>query len=82
MKLSFRWYGADDKVTDVYKRQGLDGVAEELEKEGYAKDSIEKYLDLFKGIESAENGKMCIRDRCMCAVICQCSYICHAQRGT
>ena len=35
---------------------GLDGVAEELKKEGYAKESIEKYLALFKGVEEAENG--------------------------
>ena len=41
---------------DKMDKIGLDGVAEELEKEGYAKESIEKYLDLFKGIESAENG--------------------------
>ena len=31
-------------------------MAEELEKEGYAKESIEKYLALFKGVEKAENG--------------------------
>ena len=43
-------------ILDKMDKIGLDGVAEELEKEGYAKDSIEKYLDLFKGIESAENG--------------------------
>ena len=38
-------------ILDKMDKIGLDGVAEELEKEGYAKDSIEKYLDLFKGIE-------------------------------
>ena len=43
-------------ILDKMDKIGLDGVAEELEKEGYAKESIEKYLDLFKGIESAENG--------------------------
>lgn len=35
---------------------GLDGVAEELAKEGYAKESIDKYLGLFKGVEEAGNG--------------------------
>lgn len=43
-------------ILDKMDKIGLDGVAEELEKEGYAKESIETYLDLFKGIESAENG--------------------------
>ena len=35
---------------------GLEGVAAELGEEGYAKESIEKYLALFKGVEEAENG--------------------------
>jgi histidyl-tRNA synthetase len=35
---------------------GLDGVAEELEKEGFAKESIDKYLSLFTGVEQAEDG--------------------------
>lgn len=43
-------------ILDKMDKIGLDGVAEELEKEGYAKESIEKYLALFKGVESAENG--------------------------
>lgn len=43
-------------ILDKMDKIGLDGVAEELEKEGYAKESIEKYLGLFKGIETADNG--------------------------
>ena len=33
---------------DKMDKIGLDGVAEELEKEGYAKESIDKYLELFE----------------------------------
>ena len=43
-------------ILDKMDKIGLEGVAEELEKEGYAKESIEKYLGLFKGIETADNG--------------------------
>lgn len=43
-------------ILDKMDKIGLEGVAEELEKEGYAKESIEKYLALFKGVETAENG--------------------------
>ncbi len=43
-------------ILDKMDKIGLDGVAEELEKEGYDKESIEKYLALFKGVESADNG--------------------------
>lgn len=43
-------------ILDKMDKIGLEGVAEELEKEGYAKESVEKYLGLFKGMETAENG--------------------------
>lgn len=43
-------------ILDKMDKIGLDGVAEELEKEGFAKESIEKYLGLYKGVEQAENG--------------------------
>lgn len=43
-------------ILDKMDKIGLDGVAEELAKEGYAKESIEKYLALFEGVEKAENG--------------------------
>ena len=34
---------------------GIDGVAEELEKQGFGKESIDKYLDLFRAAEG-KNG--------------------------
>ena len=43
-------------ILDKMDKIGLDGVAEELAKEGYPTEAIEKYLGLFKGIEAAENG--------------------------
>ena len=43
-------------ILDKMDKIGLDGVAEELEKEGYAKESIDKYLALFTGVEQAEDG--------------------------
>ena len=43
-------------ILDKMDKIGLDGVAEELEKEGFAKESIEKYLALFTGVEEAEDG--------------------------
>lgn len=43
-------------ILDKMDKIGLSGVAEELEKEGFAKDSIDKYLGLFKGVENAEDG--------------------------
>ena len=43
-------------ILDKMDKIGLDGVADELLKEGYAKESVEKYLELFRGVESAENG--------------------------
>lgn len=43
-------------ILDKMDKIGLDGVAEELEKEGFAKESIDKYLGLYKGVEQAENG--------------------------
>lgn len=43
-------------ILDKMDKIGLDGVAEELAKEGYAQESIDKYLGLFKGVETAGNG--------------------------
>ena len=43
-------------ILDKMDKIGLDGVAEELAKEGYAKESIDKYLGLFKGVEETGNG--------------------------
>ena len=41
---------------DKMDKIGLEGVSAELEENGFAQESIDKYLDLFKGFESAENG--------------------------
>ncbi len=43
-------------ILDKMDKIGLDGVAEELAKEGYPQASIEKYLSLFKGVDAAEDG--------------------------
>lgn len=43
-------------ILDKMDKIGMDGVAKELEGEGYAKESVDKYLTLFQGVESAENG--------------------------
>lgn len=43
-------------ILDKMDKIGLEGVAEELAKEGYAKASIDKYLALFEGVEKADNG--------------------------
>ncbi len=43
-------------ILDKMDKIGLDGVAEELRKEGYPNDAVDKYLALFRGVEKAENG--------------------------
>ncbi len=50
-------------ILDKMDKIGLDGVREELEKSGFAAESIEKYVDLFKGIEEAENGLVYLADK-------------------
>ena len=42
-------------ILDKMDKIGKDGVAEELLNAGFAKDSVDKYLGLFDGIEKAEN---------------------------
>ena len=41
---------------DKMDKIGLDGVEEELLSNGFAGESVEKYLELFKGLEGAEDG--------------------------
>lgn len=41
---------------DKMDKIGLEGVEAELLGNGFAKESVDKYLALFKGIETAENG--------------------------
>ena len=43
-------------ILDKMDKIGLEGVAEELAKEGYAQEAIDKYLSLFAGVEQAEDG--------------------------
>lgn len=41
---------------DKMDKIGLEGVEKELKEAGYGDETVEKYLYLFKGMESAENG--------------------------
>lgn len=43
-------------ILDKMDKIGLEGVAEELKKSGFAKESVDKYLELFKGLETAGDG--------------------------
>lgn len=43
-------------ILDKMDKIGLDGVSEELRKSGFQEESIEKYLELFKGLAEAEDG--------------------------
>ena len=43
-------------ILDKMDKIGMDGVADELIKEGYANEAVEKYLGLFKGVEEAGGG--------------------------
>lgn len=43
-------------ILDKMDKIGLEGVAAELEESGFEKEAVKKYLDLFKGVEQAENG--------------------------
>ena len=47
---------------DKMDKIGLDGVREELIKDGYAESVCEKYLSLFEGVEKAENGPAYLMD--------------------
>lgn len=50
-------------ILDKMDKIGLDGVAEELEAEGYRKESIEKYLELFKEITNDIAGVRYCREK-------------------
>ncbi|SDB07035.1 histidine--tRNA ligase [Eubacterium oxidoreducens] len=49
-------------ILDKMDKIGLEGVANELVEAGYAKETVEKYLGLFEGIEKAENGIVYLAD--------------------
>lgn len=41
-------------ILDKMDKIGIDGVEEELLEAGYAKESVNRYMNLFKGVETAE----------------------------
>ena len=43
-------------ILDKMDKIGMDGVAKELEESGFAKESVEKYMDLFKAMGSGVDG--------------------------
>lgn len=43
-------------ILDKMDKIGLQGVSDELVDSGFDKGSVDKYIDLFKGVEEADNG--------------------------
>ena len=43
-------------ILDKMDKIAAQGVAQELEEEGFAKESIEKYMELFRELETVQNG--------------------------
>lgn len=50
-------------ILDKMDKIGVDGVAEELVSNGFAKESVDKYLDLFQGVEVSEKPVAYLADR-------------------
>ncbi|MBQ1193214.1 MAG: ATP phosphoribosyltransferase regulatory subunit, partial [Lachnospiraceae bacterium] len=50
-------------ILDKMDKIGLDGVKEELIKADFNENSVEKYLNLFKGIEESENGLVYLKEQ-------------------
>jgi len=50
-------------ILDKMDKIGLEGVKEELEKSGFETGAIQKYVDLFKGIDEADNGLIYLADK-------------------
>ncbi len=42
-------------ILDKMDKIGMEGVEKELKESGFAAESVDKYMDLFKGMENAEN---------------------------
>ncbi len=42
-------------ILDKMDKIGMEGVADELEKSGFAADCVERYMGLFKGLETAQD---------------------------
>ncbi len=55
-------YDAVFITLDKMDKIGPDGVAEELIREGYAKESVDKYLALFTGVAAAQDGLAWLAD--------------------
>lgn len=50
-------------ILDKMDKIGLDGVAAELEKEGFGKDSISRYLELFQGVTNDLAGVKYLKEK-------------------
>lgn len=50
-------------ILDKMDKIGLDGVAEELEKAGYAKESVDKYLELFRLVTPDTEGVRFLKEK-------------------
>ena len=50
-------------ILDKMDKIGLDGVAEELAKEGFAQESIDKYLNLYKEVTPDMDGVRFLKDK-------------------
>lgn len=50
-------------VLDKMDKVGLDGVAAELAENGFLAESIERYLELFKGMQAASDGLAYLADK-------------------
>ncbi|WP_419041278.1 ATP phosphoribosyltransferase regulatory subunit, partial [Eisenbergiella tayi] len=50
-------------ILDKMDKIGLDGVAKELLECGFAQESVDKYLDLFRGLEETDDGLGFLADK-------------------
>ena len=50
-------------ILDKMDKIGLDGVAAELKGNGFGEESVEKYMELFQGLEEAENGLVYLTEK-------------------
>ena len=56
-------YDAVFIILDKMDKIGLDGVTQELLNAGYSEESVNRYVDLFKGIENAGDGLAYVADK-------------------
>lgn len=50
-------------ILDKMDKIGLEGVKEELLKAGYSQESVDKYVELFNGIQDSDNGLEYVSDK-------------------